>query len=267
VHLEISVTTFLCDRVFQLLSARAQAKRLWAFGTQQAPGILDAMSVELQALRTAKAAVDEGLMQPTDYDAVKEAFVRALAIKGGVDSGFLGQADFADARKEFFQSLGMTSLGGGSGAGTMAPAPPVPTSAAHPPATTPTAPVHIARNPSVPQTNGISNSANLTPNRPAQRAVPAPRPPVPQLSIPDTQGSTAETTPTGIGLATPQGTVSTPGSISDRGGGAAAVAAKVRCVSRMESAWSAPSVADASLSTPPRSVSSLLREASLIRTF
>jgi cofilin len=181
------------------------------------------MSVELQALRTAKAAVDEGLMQPTDYNAVKQAFVRALAIKGGVDSGFLGQSDFADARREFFQSLGMSNLGGGSG--PVASAQPVPTFPVQAP--TPVQQAQIPLAPSVPQTNGTDNSATTPPNRSTQGAAPAPRPPVPLLSIPETQASTAETTPTGIGHLTPQATVCTPSTISNRGGGTAAVASKV----------------------------------------
>lgn len=181
---------------------------------------IGAMSLELQVLRTAKAAVDEGLLQPADYTVVKEAFMKALAIKGGVDSGFLGQADFAEARKEFFSSLGMAGMGGGAAA-----APQSAPTAQQTPASTPRDAPAIASSQPAPQTTNGNSAAVTPPTRlPASASTRGP----PELAIPEQQPSTAGATPTGTEVTTPKSTMGTPSGISDRGGGVAVVASKVR---------------------------------------
>jgi cofilin len=161
------------------------------------------MPLELQVLRTAKAAVDEGLMGPADYDVVKAAFTKALAIKGGVDSGFIGENDFAEARREFFQSLGMAGIGGGAPAATA----PVAQGRAMvtPPARPPTHPMNGSRDIS----HDISSSAAVS------------KPPV-TVSIPDKALSPMSS----VGHPSPR-CVTTPSGISSRGGGASVVENKV----------------------------------------
>jgi len=66
--------------------------------------------MDLAVLRTARAALDEGLINAEDFDAVKGAFVRAQSIKAGRDAGFIMEADFAEARGEFFRAMGMSGL-------------------------------------------------------------------------------------------------------------------------------------------------------------
>jgi hypothetical protein len=70
------------------------------------------MSLDLQSLRTAKAALDEGLLNEQDYATIKSSFVRAQSIKAGVDAGFISNEDYAAARTAFFGGLGMIHGGG-----------------------------------------------------------------------------------------------------------------------------------------------------------
>lgn len=93
------------------------------------------MSTDLQILRTAKTALDEGLIDLADFDIVKSSFLKAQSIKAGLDAGFIGETDYAEARREFFSSLGMANFGtptprSTAGELTMLP-PPAPASARH----------------------------------------------------------------------------------------------------------------------------------------
>lgn len=56
-------------------------------------------------LRTAKAALDEGLIDQPDYDAVKTSFLKAQQIKAGLDAGFIPEAEFANIKRAFLESL------------------------------------------------------------------------------------------------------------------------------------------------------------------
>ena len=56
-------------------------------------------------LRTSKAALDEGLIDQKDYDAVKSSFLRAQQIKAGLDAGFIPEAEYTNVKKAFLESL------------------------------------------------------------------------------------------------------------------------------------------------------------------
>lgn len=60
-------------------------------------------------LRTAKAALDEGLINDHDYDTVKSSFLRAQQIKAGLDAGFIPEAEFTNVKRAFLESLNIGS--------------------------------------------------------------------------------------------------------------------------------------------------------------
>ena len=60
---------------------------------------------ELATLRTAKAAMDEGLIAPEDFDTIKLAFLRAQQIKAGLDAGFIREEDYAKTKDAFLHAL------------------------------------------------------------------------------------------------------------------------------------------------------------------
>lgn len=60
---------------------------------------------DLAPLRTAKQALDEGLITTNDFDCVKVAFLKAQQIKTGVDAGFIRQDDYHKARDAFLHAL------------------------------------------------------------------------------------------------------------------------------------------------------------------
>ena len=70
----------------------------------------------MELLRTAKAALDEGLIDQGDYDSVKTSFLRAQQIKAGLDSGFIPEAEYSHVKHAFLESLniGLPSSGGRS---------------------------------------------------------------------------------------------------------------------------------------------------------
>jgi cofilin len=95
------------------------------------------MADELAPLRTAKAALNEGLITPQDYDVVKVAFLKAQQLKAGLDAGLVRQQDHDKARDSYLSALDFqmmstmpsattnTSAGGSLGAApAAAPAPP-----------------------------------------------------------------------------------------------------------------------------------------------
>lgn len=182
------------------------------------------MALDLQILRTAKAALDEGLLNTADYDSMKASFIKAQSIKAGVEAGFISQTDYAEARAAFFSGLGMpvggavaavapshstppqapTSQGNGTTRSFKAPPPgqPQPSNTAiataEPPAS---APVKATRVPSQQPTEAV----------PSDRTIPP-------LSLPDPQTQAeACSTPTTDGSKSAS-LVPTPTGLSDRGG-------------------------------------------------
>ncbi|KAI8470585.1 MAG: actin-depolymerizing factor AdfA [Monoraphidium minutum] len=67
---------------------------------------------ELEALRAAKQAIDEGLISTHDYDFVKVAFLRAQQLKAGLDAGFIKQEDYVLARDAYLGALDLGAMGG-----------------------------------------------------------------------------------------------------------------------------------------------------------
>lgn len=76
---------------------------------------------DLGALRSAKQALDEGLITPQDFDVVKVAFLKAQQIKAGLDAGFIRQGDYDKAVDAYIHALdfnvmaAMPSLSSGGG--------------------------------------------------------------------------------------------------------------------------------------------------------
>ncbi|GBF94587.1 actin-depolymerizing factor-like [Raphidocelis subcapitata] len=60
---------------------------------------------DLETLRAARAAIEEGLISSNDYDVVKVAFLRAQQIKAGFDAGFLPENDYQRARDAYLNAL------------------------------------------------------------------------------------------------------------------------------------------------------------------
>ena len=56
-------------------------------------------------LKTAKAALEQNLIEGSDYDQVKAAFLRAQQIRAGLDAGFIRQDDYDQIKQTFLQSL------------------------------------------------------------------------------------------------------------------------------------------------------------------
>ncbi|CAD7701619.1 unnamed protein product [Ostreobium quekettii] len=80
---------------------------------------------ELATLRTAKTALDEGLISKEDFEVVKAGFVKAQQIKAGLDAGFIKEEDLTQVKDTFFHSLDMQVPGcgqPGAGAGPTAAA-------------------------------------------------------------------------------------------------------------------------------------------------
>ncbi|KAG2434757.1 hypothetical protein HXX76_007644 [Chlamydomonas incerta] len=121
---------------------------------------------DLAVLRTAKQALDEGLLNPEDYDFIKKAFLRAQQIKAGLDAGFIKEEDFVQARDSFLHSLDFALVGGSSQPVYTQSVPGSPKAAAAP-AMPPPAPVAARAAPAAPQ-------RNPTPSRDAAPAAPAP---------------------------------------------------------------------------------------------
>ncbi|PNW81008.1 hypothetical protein CHLRE_07g339050v5 [Chlamydomonas reinhardtii] len=117
---------------------------------------------DLAVLRTAKQALDEGLLNPEDYDFIKKAFLRAQQIKAGLDAGFIKEEDFVQARDSFLHSLDF-ALVGGSSQPAYVQTPSIPDAPAMPPP----APVALRAAAAAPQRNS-------TPSRDTAPAAPVP---------------------------------------------------------------------------------------------
>ena len=71
----------------------------------------------LETLMTAKAALEAGLIEQADFDAVKAAFLKAQSLKAGLDAGVMSASDVEEARGAFLESLDLHGQGGGGGGG------------------------------------------------------------------------------------------------------------------------------------------------------
>lgn len=185
------------------------------------------MALELQILRTAKAALEEGLLGPADYESMKASFIKAQSIKAGVEAGFISESDYSEARLAFFSGLGM-SVGGPVAANRSAQVAQasVPASGPNngaPPKVSKPAPIQTSFTSSAPAARAVPVAA-VAPSAPApsSEAAPVPKAPewndVPPLSLPD-----AQTQPEGNSSPTTGGSRSasllpTPTGLSDRGG-------------------------------------------------
>lgn len=82
------------------------------------------MADDLTALHNAKAALDQGLITPQDYDVVKVAFLKAQQLRSGKDAGLLREEDYARVRESFLSVMDfnlMTTFPASSSAGIQAP--------------------------------------------------------------------------------------------------------------------------------------------------
>lgn len=67
---------------------------------------------ELEVLRAARQAIEEGLISTQDYDVVKVAFLRAQQLKAGMDAGFIKQEDYVLARDAYLNALDLSVMAG-----------------------------------------------------------------------------------------------------------------------------------------------------------
>ena len=65
----------------------------------------DDSSEMTDCLKTARSALEQNLIESTDYDQVKAAFLRAQQIRAGLDAGFIRQDDYEQIKHTFLQSL------------------------------------------------------------------------------------------------------------------------------------------------------------------
>jgi len=61
-----------------------------------------------EVLKTAKSALDAGLINDADYDKIKCSFLRAQQIKAGLDAGFIKEEEYANVKRAFLESLSLT---------------------------------------------------------------------------------------------------------------------------------------------------------------
>ena len=62
-----------------------------------------------EVLRTAKSALDEGLINEADYDKIKCSVLRAQQIKAGLDAGFIKEEEYANVKRSFLESLSLSA--------------------------------------------------------------------------------------------------------------------------------------------------------------
>ena len=82
------------------------------------------MADAASTLRTARAALQEGLITEGDYEAVKAAFLKAQQFKAGLDAGFISEADYAEVKTRFldaFYGLNVADTNGGGGSSGATP--------------------------------------------------------------------------------------------------------------------------------------------------
>lgn len=59
----------------------------------------------MDSVKVAKSAYDQGLITAQDYESVKSAFLRAQQIKAGFEAGFLKEDDYVQVKNAYLQSL------------------------------------------------------------------------------------------------------------------------------------------------------------------
>ncbi|KAI7842449.1 hypothetical protein COHA_004088 [Chlorella ohadii] len=100
----------------------------------------------LQSLLSTKAALDLGLISQADFDAVKNAFLRAQQIKAALDVGLIKPEDYEETKREF-----LGALAGGIAPASTAGSKGAAAAAAKPPQPPPKPPMHrVPSNPDVP---------------------------------------------------------------------------------------------------------------------
>ena len=95
----------------------ASALRFASTAVKLSPGQCG-MADATATLRTARGALQEGLITDADYEAVKAAFLKAQQFKAGLDAGFITEADYNDVKSRFldaFYGLNVSGDGGSSG--------------------------------------------------------------------------------------------------------------------------------------------------------
>lgn len=181
----------------------------------------------MQTLRTAKLALEEGLIDQADFDVVKTAFLKAQQIKAGMDAGFLREEDYVQARTSFLQALAFEVEAPAMGYHPQHAAPAVaaaqrqhyPVAAAAPPA-----PISTA-------------SSNTAMRRTAEQAQAARGPASPQAHAPPKPAAAHAPAPLGLIAAAGSGRVSvqsnSPSLGSPRATGAAAGPPELESLSRL----------------------------------
>jgi hypothetical protein len=96
---------------------------------------------DLETLRAARVATEEGLISAQDYDVVKMAFLRAQQIKAGFDAGFIREEDYVRARDAYLNALDFSVMAArpssGGPAAARAPSPALRAGAFEAPSPTP----------------------------------------------------------------------------------------------------------------------------------
>lgn len=132
----------------------------------------------LQALLSTKAALDLGLVNQTDYDAVKSSYLKAQQLRAAVDAGLMKEDDFEAAKGEFLASLSLqpssSAPSGKQFTSSNGSAPVAPRPAPPPAAAAPIAPRQVAPAPPAPAPAPAAPPAPAPP--PRQRAPPAAAP-------------------------------------------------------------------------------------------
>ena len=68
-----------------------------------------------EGLKSAKAALDSGLIAEVDYEEVKVAYLRAQQIRAGLDAGFIKENDYQNIKRAFLNSLNLADPSFGAG--------------------------------------------------------------------------------------------------------------------------------------------------------
>lgn len=115
-----------CPYAFPSIAIEQQTAGHPSTAAPHRPGAM--ADASLQSLLSTKAALDLGLVSQADFDAVKNAFLRAQQIKSALDVGLIKPEDYEETKRSFLGSL----IGGGAAAVTApaASAAPPPTAAA-----------------------------------------------------------------------------------------------------------------------------------------
>jgi cofilin len=137
--------------------------------------------MELAALKTAKEALDLGLITPQDYDVVKVAFLKAQQLRAGRDAGLMREEDYVKLRDSFLSALDFTVMT------TLPAATDLPAEASAGPYKTTSLPAHAAAHAAM-VAGSASAPTSGPPTREGSGALPAGdavmRTPVPSTAVP-----------------------------------------------------------------------------------